>query len=179
MKGTAALSALAVFAVVGGGVSLNATSGNAAAAEDTPPSIVEDFRYPGAADILRNDGLELVSGDGHILYDSKRTNYPDDKCPVGLIQVEKELLDAEPYGIFYCFRTIGSKGLLKLRVPSTFGVRGGTEDLVVKAELPKRPGEPGNPTTRDYPVEPNQSVSIEPDTGANAPKAILVEIRMD
>ncbi|MDH6120015.1 hypothetical protein [Kitasatospora sp. GAS204B] len=33
----------------------------------TPPSAVEDFSYPGAAQILASQNITLKSGDGHIL----------------------------------------------------------------------------------------------------------------
>lgn len=132
---------------------------------------IEDFGYPGAAGILAEHQLKLFKGDGHILFDSKRT-YAQGQCPTGLTQVEKTL-DVEPYGLYYCFRTIGSKGNLTLEVPNTFGVRGGTEDLLVTAKLPD--GTVLEPT----PVKPNQPVAIEPGDGNELPQAILVEIRMN
>ncbi|BCJ56720.1 hypothetical protein Jiend_01420 [Micromonospora endophytica] len=36
-------------------------------AEDTPPSIVEDFSYPGNAEILSSSGIKLIKGDGRIM----------------------------------------------------------------------------------------------------------------
>lgn len=173
MKGTAALSAVAVFAVVGA-VGLTASVSRAAAAADDVPSLVEDFSYPGAAAILAEHQLTLFSGDGHIMFDSKRTQ-AQGQCPAGLIQVEKSTGGLPPYGLYYCFRTIGSRGYLTLEVPGTFGVRGGTEDLVVKARVS------GDPVaeTKEYAVEPNEPVAIEPGDGNDLPQAVLVEIRMD
>jgi hypothetical protein len=170
MKGTSALTGAAVLATVGGVVALTATSGSAAGeAADTPPSIVEDFTHPDAAGILARHGLKLFKGDGHIMFDSART-FSESQCPTGLIQVEKSL-DEEPYGMYYCFRTIGTKGFLTLEVPGTFGVRGGSEEIVVKAKLPDGTVLP------PYEVQPNQPVAIEPGDGNEAPQAILVEIR--
>ncbi len=174
MKGAAALSALAVFAVVGG-VGLTASSGSAAAgADDGPSSLVEDFSYPGAAAILAEHQLKLFKGDGHILFDSKRT-HAEGQCPTGLTQVEKSTGGVAPFGVYYCFRTIGSKGYLSLEVPGTFGVRGGTEDLVVKAKVSNDP----DAEVKEFDVKPNQPVAIDPGDGEELPQAVLVEIRMD
>ena len=174
MKGAAALSALAAVAVVGV-VGLTASSGNAAAkADDGPSSLVEDFSYPGAAAILAEHQLKLFAGDGHILFDSKRT-HAEGQCPTGLTQVEKSTGGEPPFGVYYCFRTIGSKGFLTLEVPGTFGVRGGTEDLVVTAKVSSAP----DSEAKEFEVEPNEPVAIDPGDGDELPKAVLVEIRMD
>src|SRR4051812_37685945 len=110
MKGAAALSAVAVLAVAGGvGLTVTMSTTAAAQTEDAPSSLVEDYTHPGAAQILTDDGLKLFKGDGHILFDSKRT-LDDGQCPVGLIQVEKSTGGLPPFGLYYCFRTIGSKG---------------------------------------------------------------------
>lgn len=150
-------------------MALSATSGSAAEQADTPPSIVEDYAYPGAEAILAEHGLKLFKGDGHIVFDSARP-YSGSQCPVGLIQVEKHL-DVEPYGMYFCFRTIGSKGLLTLEIPGTFGVRGGSETILVKAKLPD------NTILPTYEVAPNQPVAIEPGDDGETPQAILVELR--
>jgi hypothetical protein len=169
MKGTSALAAVAVLATVGGAVALKATSSSAAEAADSAPSLVEDFTHPDAEGILARHGLKLFKGDGHIMFDSARP-FGQGQCPTGLVQVEKHL-DEEPFGMFYCFRTIGSKGFLTLEIPGTFGVRGGSEEILVKAELPDGTVLP------TYEVQPNQPVAIEPGDGSEAPQAILVEIR--
>ena len=172
MKGAKALAALAVFTLASG-VGLAASGVTAAQADDAPPSLVEDYAYPGAAGILAQHELKLFKGDGHILFDSKRT-LAEGQCPVGLTQVEKSTNGLPPFGLYYCFKTIGSKGYLTLEVPGTFGVRGGTEDLVVKARVT---GDP-DAATKEYAVEPNEPVAIEPGDGNELPKAVLVEIRM-
>ncbi len=169
MKGTSVLTGVAVLATVGGVVALTATSGSAAEeAADAPSSIVEDYTHPDAEGILARHGLKVFKGDGHIMFDSART-FAETQCPTGLIQVEKHL-DEEPYGMYYCFRTIGPKGFLALEVPATFGVRGGSEEITVKANLP-------DGTTPTYEVQPNQPVAIAPGDGSEAPRAVLVEIR--
>jgi hypothetical protein len=172
MKGAKALSALAVFAVAGG-IGVAVAGVTAAQADDTPPSLVEDYTHPGAAAILAEHDLKLFKGDGHILFDSQRT-LDDGQCPVGLIQVEKSTAGLPPFGYYYCFKSIGTKGFLTLEVPGTFGVRGGTEDLIVKAKVS---GDP-NAETKEFEVEPNEPVAIDPGSGNDFPKAVLVEIRM-
>ena len=143
----------------------------AAEAADTPPSLVEDFTYPGA-DAIRtapaNFGLKLFNGDGHILFVRTRT-YDDGQCPTGEIQVERALT-TEPYGLYYCFRSIGTKGYLTLEVPATFGVRGGSNALEATAQLPD--GE------KTYQVPANTPVAISPGQGDELPPAILVELSL-
>ncbi|MEU7798907.1 hypothetical protein AB0J14_16255 [Micromonospora arborensis] len=169
MKGASAFVGVAVLATVVGVVAVSATSGSAAEQADVPPSIVEDYSYPGAEVVLAEHGLKLFKGDGHIVFDSARP-YTGSQCATGLIQVEKHL-DVEPYGVYYCFRTIGSKGYLTLEVPGTFGVRGGSETILVKAKLPD------NTVLPTYEVAPNQPVAIEPGNDGDTPQAILVELR--
>jgi len=171
MRGTSLFAGLAVLATVGGVVAFKATSSSAAeaAAADEPASLVEDFTHPDAAGILARHGLKVFKGDGHIVFDSART-FNEAQCPTGLIQVEKHLSE-DPFGMYYCFRTIGSKGFLTLEVPGTFGVRGGSEQIQVKAKLPDGTVLP------TYEVPPNQPVAIEPGDGSQAPQAILVELR--
>ncbi|WP_433553507.1 hypothetical protein ACQP08_09845 [Micromonospora zamorensis] len=169
MKGASALVGVTVLATVTAVVAVNATSGSAAEQADAPSSIVEDFTYPGAEAILAQHGLKLFKGDGHIVFESARL-FGESQCPTGLIQVEKHL-DAEPYGVWYCFRMIGPKGLLTLEIPGTFGVRGGSETIQVKAKLPD------NTVLPTYEVPPNQPIAIEPGGDDETPQAILVEIR--
>ncbi|GAA4470381.1 hypothetical protein GCM10023170_087150 [Phytohabitans houttuyneae] len=149
-----------------------ALSGNGSAAReaaDTPAPAVEDYAYPNADQVLAEHGLKVFRGDGRIVLDSSRT-YAEGQCPTGQIQVEKALAEA-PYGVYYCFRTWGTRGFLTLEVPATFGVRGGSTALQATAELPS--GE-----DRTYTVPPNAYVAIEPGEGPELPKAILVELRL-
>ncbi|MCA2217633.1 S1 family peptidase [Jidongwangia harbinensis] len=136
------------------------------------PSIVEAGDHPGAAEILAAHQLKVFKGDGHIVFDSARPYGRGGECAPGLLQVEKHL-DDEPYGIFYCFRTIGSKGHLTLEVPGTFGVRGGSEAVTATAKLPNGTVLP------PYEVDAGERVAVVPGTGEEPPRAILVELRMD
>jgi hypothetical protein len=158
----------AVAVVVAASAAAVGSGGPAAEAADAPPSVVEDFSYPGAEQILAQHGLRLSKGDGHILFVTSRT-FDEQQCAAGEIQVEK-WLDEAPFGVYYCFRSIGSQGYLALEVPGTFGVRGGSVPLRATAELPE--GE------RTYEVDPNEFVAISPGTGNEPPAAVLVELRL-
>jgi hypothetical protein len=159
----------AVAAATAVGVGLAITGNFAQAADaDAPSSLVEDFTHPGAATILEQYEIKVFKGDGHIMF-AERRSYDDGQCTVGQIQVEKSLA-VEPYGYFYCFKTVGTKGFLTLEVPATFGVRGGSVPLQATAMLPE-----GNET---YQIAPNQPVAISPGSGDEMPKAVLVELRL-
>jgi hypothetical protein len=133
-----------------------------------PASIVERFAYPGAAEILAQHGLKVFKGDGHVLFVTSRS-FDEGQCDAGQIQVERSM-DVAPYGVFYCFRTIGTRGYLTLEVPGTFGIRGSDKQIQATALLPT--GE------REYDVPPNTFVPIDPGTGSEPPQAILVELRL-
>jgi hypothetical protein len=152
-------------------VMVTTRSSSAADEAEAPSSIVEDYSHPNADAILTQYGLKVFKGDGHIMFDSAKT-YDEAECTAGLLQVEKSL-DVEPYGMYYCFRTIGTEGFLTLEVPGTFGVRGGSEAIIATAKLPDGTVLP------PYEVDPNERVAIEPGTGSEPPQAILVELRMD
>ena len=164
---------LAGAAVLATGAVIMVTTASSSAAEEAedPSSIVEDYTHPNADTILAQYGLKVFKGDGHIMFDSAKT-YDEPECTAGLLQVEKTL-DVEPYGMYYCFKTIGTKGFLTLEVPGTFGVRGGSEAIIATAQLPDGTVLP------PYEVDPNERVAIEPGTGSEPPQAILVELRMD
>lgn len=170
MRKNSWIGAVAASAALAGSITL-VMNGTAAVAADEPPPIEEDFSYPGAAQILKDHGLKLFKGDGKILFVTSK-NFGEGQCDPGQIQVEKAL-EIEPYGMYYCFKTVGSsgKGWLTLEVPATFGVRGGTKPLQATANLPQ-----GDKKTYEIPA--NQHVPIEPGTGSEMPKAILVELRV-
>lgn len=159
--GAVATVAATVLALSGG-------SSAAREAADTQAPAVEDYTHPGADRILAEHGLKVFKGDGHIVFVTSRT-YDEGQCATGQIQVEKAL-QAEPYGVYYCFRTRGTEGFLTLEVPATFGIRGGSTPLEATAEMPD--GE------QTYEVDPNEYVAVEPGSGSELPRAILVELRL-
>ncbi|WFF00295.1 hypothetical protein [Micromonospora sp. WMMD964] len=107
------------------------------AAEDTPPSIVEDYSYPGAAQVLAQRGIKLIKGDGHITLVScgSTPNNP----PADLILVQSNDLTL-PAGINFCFKATGTTGLLTMEIPQVYFVRGdSTRTIAAKVEVKDEP----------------------------------------
>lgn len=121
VTGFIASVAVTGFAVIGGSVSSGAA---ARAVDDTEqPGIVEDFSYPGAAAIQAAKGISLISGDGHIML-------AECGSADNLIRVESYSNINEPV---YCFRVLGTKGLLTLHIEKVFFVWAG--DTAVTATI--------------------------------------------
>jgi len=110
--------------VLGGGVlagSQSAFSASTATAMDTPPSIVEDYTYPGAAQILAQYNVKLISGDGGILFADCATPPTGD---IGLIQVHTtERIGPNGQGVL-CFRVAKPSGHLEMEVPGVYEIHG-------------------------------------------------------
>ncbi len=142
-------------------------AGAADAPVEVQSSLVEDFAYPGADAILEEHGLKVFTGDGHVVPVS--SGAVGGSCAPGLIQVET-LVEEEPYGSYYCFRTSGTRGFLTLEVPHTFLLRGGDKPVEATAEL-------ASGAEETYEVAPNTSIAVDPGEGSDMPQAILVELR--
>lgn len=121
---TGAAAAVAAGAALVGfvGVPALANHTSASVADDEPPSIVEDFSYPGAAEILAEQKVKLISGDGHILIADCATPPVNN---IGLLKVytTDETIGADGVGRV-CFKVTGPKGWLNLEVPGVFEIRG-------------------------------------------------------
>lgn len=162
----AVLGVLAAAAVVVG--ALFAFSANAdatqtgIAAEELPPSAVEDFSYPGADRILEEQGLVLKRGDGHLLLTDCVTGDPD------VLRIAQRGAD----GGYVCFRLSGNTGYLTLEMPSVYGTRTGDFD----AELTLTPSDGGASVTYDVPPETSEALGeTDPEVGV---ESTLVEIRL-
>ncbi len=122
-----AIAGLAVVALTAGVVALARPGLPAAADPAEPPteqnggSIVEDYAYPGAADILENDHIKLISGDGHILYADCDTP-PVDNVSVLKVWTTEEI-GPDAAGLA-CFKVTAAKGWLNLEVPAVYEIRG-------------------------------------------------------
>jgi hypothetical protein len=123
-KGTL-LGVVAAAAVLGGAIGARGVL--AAALADEPPtetnggSIVEDFSYPGAAQILATLNVKLLSGDGHILLADCGTPVVNN---VGVIKVfTTEQVGTGTDGVV-CFKVTGPVGRLDLEVPGVYSIRG-------------------------------------------------------
>jgi hypothetical protein len=91
----------------------------AASADDAMPSAVETFEYPGAAKILKEKGIALHQGDGHILL-------TDCSAPHDITVKAKPLTN-------YCFAVKGKQGHLVLELADAYGIW--TEDHPVQAKI--------------------------------------------
>lgn len=107
------------------------------AAEDAPPSIVEDYSYPGAAQVLAQKGIKLIKGDGHITMVDCGSNPKNP--PVDLILVQSNDLTL-PGGVNFCFKATGSAGWLSMEIPKVYFVRGNsTNTIAAKVEVKDDP----------------------------------------
>ncbi|MFG1645500.1 hypothetical protein ACGFMK_34900 [Amycolatopsis sp. NPDC049252] len=87
--------------------------------DDSQPSVVEDFSYPGADRILATDHVQLISGDGHILY----TACPQGPDTVGLIIV-RTTEEVGSRSTWACFQITGPSGHLTLKIPGVYSIKG-------------------------------------------------------
>ncbi|GAA1068986.1 hypothetical protein GCM10009665_75160 [Kitasatospora nipponensis] len=94
----------------------------ATAAEATGTTAVEDFGYPGAAQILADRGITLKSGDGHIVLAD---------CASGSNLVQLFSRTATPSEV--CFQVTGPTGYLALEIPQVYNIKG--DDHAIKATL--------------------------------------------
>ncbi|MEW2429688.1 hypothetical protein AB0877_16885 [Micromonospora sp. NPDC047644] len=136
-------------------------------AADSPPSLEEDFNYPGAAAILAEHGVKLHKGDGHVLWTGSRPMESGSPCLSTEVQVEQIL---GPEANYHCFRTLGATGYLTLEISGTFGIRGGARTVEATAQLPEGPAE--------FTIPAGKPVPIRPGSDADQPEATLVEIRI-
>lgn len=142
-----------------------------AATEDVPTesnggSIVEDFSYPGAAAILAEHNVELISGDGHIVFADCNTPPVND---IGVIEVwTSELSQGR-----VCFKALGPVGRLDLRIPAVFEIHGdgqragtghnGTATVITDS---------GEETTKDLDPDGSTQFGVSEDPG-NEPTTLL------
>ncbi|MEU5426419.1 hypothetical protein AB0H73_12535 [Streptomyces olivoreticuli] len=128
--------------------------------EATPPSAVETFEYPNADKILRERGIALRKGDGHILL----ADCASSSNIVVLTRYNKE-------GRF-CFKVTGNgkSGYLALEIPDAFNIL--TEDYALQAKLTSD----GKTQTVDVPKNGFKEVG-EGTVPPSAP-VVLVELRI-
>ncbi|MEV5511298.1 hypothetical protein [Streptomyces orinoci] len=84
------------------------------------PYAVETFAYPNAAQILKDQGITLYSGDGHIML----TN-----CSMA----HDITVKARDTSKDFCFAVTGKKGFLSLNLPGAYGMW--TQDYAVTATI--------------------------------------------
>ncbi|MET8730989.1 hypothetical protein ABZV81_27965 [Streptomyces parvus] len=139
------------------------TSASTAGADD-PPSTVEDFAYPGAADILATKGIKLKKGDGRVLL--------VDCVPDADQIVVRTVGDAEVgRADNYCFRATAKTGYLTLELPRVFMIELLASEHPISADLT------ANNQTTTVDVEAGGFASVG-EGQIGGPRSVLVEIRV-
>lgn len=123
---------------------------------EEPPSIVEDYTYPGANKILQERGILLRKGDGNIL----------------LVECDNsgQLMEvwSRSKGKF-CFRIAPRGGYLTLEVPEVYLAKG--DDHAIQVAVAEKG------STKHYDVARNGWTSIGEGTDPDNGPATLLEIR--
>ncbi|MFD4145206.1 trypsin-like serine protease, partial [Streptomyces goshikiensis] len=84
--------------------------------ESIPPLAVEAFAYPGAAQVLADQGIALKTGDGNI-------RLADCASESGLVQVARRV------GAPACFKITGPSGYLAVEIPRVYNIKGDNHTL--------------------------------------------------
>ncbi|WP_037864554.1 hypothetical protein [Streptomyces sp. NRRL S-340] len=136
------------------------TSAATTTAAGDMPGLVEDFDYPGAAQVQQDRGVTLKRGDGHVwLTDVTSLNECSGASNIA-IESRKGL---------FCFKTNAKSGYLTLELPDTFSIW--TQNHPVKATLTAE----GKNTVVNAPANDLTPVGESGDTGL---RSVLVEIRV-
>ncbi|MCP3819228.1 hypothetical protein NLX86_14280 [Streptomyces sp. A3M-1-3] len=160
---TISAAILAVLSASVGAYAIAADNpGAQVSAEADMPFVVEDFAYPGAAQVLKDKGIKLVSGDGHItLVDC------DDTAPqIRVMSVKDPAVNRD--GV-YCFKAHANTGQLSLELPRVFAIE--AADHPISADLTAE----GTTKTVTLPKDGYESVG-EGTVGGH--RSVLVEIRV-
>jgi hypothetical protein len=135
---------------------------------DTPPSLVEDFSYPGAAQLESTRQIKLIKGDGHIMLADcgSDPNLP----PKDLILVQTTR-PGVPADTNFCFKATGSSGLLTMEIGDVYFIRG-EEGRTIAAKVEVHDA---TPVTETEQIDPGewQPIGIGQSRGA----ATLLELR--
>ncbi|MDJ1639037.1 hypothetical protein [Streptomyces pakalii] len=118
MRRLLAIGAAIGAVVFAGTAALADNNGQAPRAVDTPPVAVEDFAYPQADKIFKEQGILLKRGDGHIVL-------ADCASATDLLEVWARGKDR------FCFRVTGDQGYLSLELPAVYGVKGNAYETEV------------------------------------------------
>jgi hypothetical protein len=164
-------ASVALAATVAAGAAV--VYGAAARADDadSPSSIVEDYSYPGAADILAQKHIKLISGDGHIILADCATPTVDN---VNVLQVWAS--DDLGNGAKYCFQVLAARGLLTMDVPGVYeihgdGVTGTGAGHQVTADV-----KPVGGDTTSVAVDPDGSTQVGLGANPNNPPTTLLKL---
>ena len=148
-------SSLAILSLAG---LLVAAPAHAAAGD--PASVVDDYNYPGADQILAEHGVKILKGDGGIRF------VADCQLRPNVLRVER--LDGFQFQ-YICFEVRGPRGFVKVEIPNLVAIRGADRPVQATAD------QDGVVTTATVPVNAYASGwSLDPDLSA-----VLLELRVN
>ncbi|MCG3750252.1 hypothetical protein [Amycolatopsis sp. Poz14] len=141
-------------------------------APNEQPALVEDFSYPGAASIEANYHVNVISGDGHILF-ADCSAPPENN--IGALQVRAQGSVGMQLDGRICFKILATPGTIEVKIPKVYEIRGdgqidGTGHKV-KADLTT---DSGTHTTVD--VNPNRSTPVGTGSGPQNPETTLLRL---
>ncbi|MEU8659387.1 hypothetical protein [Actinoplanes philippinensis] len=139
-----------------------------AAADESPTSLVEDYSYPGAAQVEADRGIKLIKGDGHIMLVDcgADPNLPPEDLI--LVQTTKP---GSPAQTNHCFKATGTSGVLTMEVGDVFFIRGESDrTLAAKVQV-----QDTTPVVETEKVEPEEWQPVGVGQGRGA--ATLLELR--
>ncbi|MEV4283408.1 hypothetical protein [Actinoplanes xinjiangensis] len=92
-----------------------------AAADESPQALVEDYTYPGAAQVEADRGIKLIKGDGSIMLADcgADPNLP----PADVILVQTTAVGS-PDKTNHCFKATGASGFLSMEIGEVYFIRG-------------------------------------------------------
>ncbi|MEU6059221.1 hypothetical protein [Streptomyces sp. NPDC047097] len=157
------ISGIAVAFAAGVGIPLAvANESTVAAAADLPPYAVEDYSYPGAAQILATQGIALKKGNGRILLA---------ECDASSGQIKVHTVRDSSSGRkgVYCFQATAKTGYVTLELPRVFALE--TADHPISAQLTAN----GSTTTVEVAKGGFEGVGEGNEGG---PQSVLLEIRV-
>ncbi|SDP15843.1 hypothetical protein SAMN04487905_102204 [Actinopolyspora xinjiangensis] len=133
----------------------------ATAQQDTekPPPIVEDYSYPGAAQIEDETGVKLIEGDGNIIKVGCDKDTP-------LIRVDSANTSIDRS----CYEVIDAHGWLTMEIPNVYSIRG--DDHTVNATVTS------NGQSEQVVIPSGKTTAIGIGNGADEDPAALVELRV-
>ncbi|MEV0281689.1 hypothetical protein AB0I22_35620 [Streptomyces sp. NPDC050610] len=153
---------LGVVSIIAGTWTLGVAAADPVPTEEEalPPLAVETFDYPDADRILKEQGIALRKGDGHILL-------ADCSSSQNITVYTRQNDEGR-----YCFKVTGNgkSGYLTLEIPNVFNIL--TEDYAVQAQLTSE----GNTQTVDVPKNGYKEVG-EGTVPPSAP-TVLVDLRV-
>lgn len=155
---TATILGASTVAFAGTAAESSAASGARTAEGDTPPSIVEDFTYPGADKVFAEWGITLKRGDGHIVLAVCDGSDNEIKVMARGVGRDDEV----------CFKALAANGYLTLEVPDVYAIR--TQSRPVRVELTAE----DKSQTVDVPA----NVLLGVGEGIGQPPTVLLELRV-